>query len=46
MSLEQILHDANPKGRFARDPKWYFIRSLATKVKGTWGWRFEGHHFR
>ena len=45
MSLEQILHDANPKGRFARDPKWYFISIFGKpSVKGTWGWRFEGHH--
>ena len=45
MSLEQILHDANPKGRFARDPKWYFISIFGKpSVNGTWGWRFEGHH--
>ena len=45
MSLEQILHDANPKGRFARDPKWYFISIFGKpSVDGTWGWRFEGHH--
>ena len=45
MSLEQILHDANPKGRFARDPKWYFISIFGKpSVEGTWGWRFEGHH--
>jgi len=45
MSLEQILHDANPKGRFARDPKWYFVSIFGKpSVKGTWGWRFEGHH--
>ena len=45
MSLEQILHNANPKGRFARDPKWYFISIFGKpSVKGTWGWRFEGHH--
>ena len=45
MSLEQILHDANPKGRFARDPKWYFISIFGKpSVNGTWGWRFEGQH--
>ena len=45
MSLEQILHDANPKGRFARDPKWYFISIFGKpSADGTWGWRFEGHH--
>ena len=45
MSLEQILHDANPNGRFARDPKWYFISIFGKpSVDGTWGWRLEGHH--
>ena len=45
MSLEQILHDANPKGRFARDPKWYFVSIFGKpSAEGTWGWRFEGHH--
>jgi len=45
MSLEQILHDANPKGRFARDPKWYFVSIFGKpSAGGTWGWRFEGHH--
>jgi len=45
MSLEQILHDANPTGRFARDPKWYFVSIFGKpSVKGSWGWRFEGHH--
>ena len=45
MSLEQILHDANPEGRFARDPKWYFVSIFGQPSdEGTWGWRFEGHH--
>ena len=45
MSLEQILHDANPEGRFARDPKWYFVSIFGKpSAEGTWGWRFEGHH--
>ena len=37
MSLEQVLHDANPNGRFARDPKWYFVSIFGKpSVKGTW----------
>ena len=45
MSLEQVLHDANPNGRFARDPKWYFVSIFGKpSVEGTWSWRFEGHH--
>ena len=45
MSLEQVLHDADPNGRFARDPKWYFVSIFGKpSVEGTWGWRFEGHH--
>ena len=45
MSLEQILNDANPEGRFARDPKWYFLSFFGKpSTEGAWGWRFEGHH--
>ena len=45
MSLEQILNDANPEGRFARDPKWYFLSFFGKpSIEGAWGWRFEGHH--
>ena len=45
MSLEQILNDANPEGRFARDPKWYFLSFFGNpSTEGAWGWRFEGHH--
>ena len=45
MSLEQILNDANPESRFARDPKWYFLSFFGKpSIDGAWGWRFEGHH--
>ena len=45
MSLEQVLADLEKKGRFARDPKWYFISIFGKpSVDGTWSWRFEGHH--
>ncbi len=44
MSLETVLFDLenkNPK----RDPGLYYISIFGTpEAKGTWGWRFEGHH--
>jgi hypothetical protein len=46
MSLEQILQDSEgPNRRFPRDPDLYHVSIFGTPdAKGTWGWRFEGHH--
>ncbi len=46
MSLEQILQDSEgPNRRFPRDPALYHVSVFGTPdPKGTWGWRFEGHH--
>lgn len=46
MSLEQILQDIEgPTRRFPRDPQLYHISIFGTPdAKGTWGWRYEGHH--
>lgn len=46
MSLEQILQDSEgPTRRFPRDPHLYYISIFGTPdAKGTWGWRYEGHH--
>lgn len=45
MSLEQLLaeRENNPK---LRNPQKYYLAIFGTpKSGGTWGWRFEGHHF-
>jgi hypothetical protein len=46
MSLEQILQDLEgPNRTFPRDPELYHVSIFGTPdAKGTWGWRFEGHH--
>ena len=46
MSLEQILQDMEGPGRkFPRDPELYHVSIFGTPAaKGTWSWRFEGHH--
>jgi hypothetical protein len=46
MSLEQVLQDMEGPGRtFPRDPGLYHVSIFGTPgPKGTWGWRFEGHH--
>jgi hypothetical protein len=53
MSLEEILYqiesEANPakreETRVKRDPERYFFSVFGEPdVKGTWGWRVEGHH--
>jgi hypothetical protein len=46
MSLEQVLQDIEgPKRTFPRDPGMYHVSIFGTPgPKGTWGWRFEGHH--
>lgn len=46
MSLEQILAELEgPNRKMARDPELYFVTVFGTPgSKGTWGWRWEGHH--
>ena len=46
MSLESILAELEGPGRrFPRDPSLYHVFIFGTPdAKGTWGWRFEGHH--
>lgn len=52
MSLEEVLYQiegADESKRAAvrerRDPEKYFVSIFGTPdVKGTWGWRLEGHH--
>lgn len=52
MSLEEVLYTiegADPAKRDAvrvrRDPERYFVSIFGEpSMKGTWGWRFEGHH--
>ena len=46
MSLEQILAETEgPNRKMARDPELYFVTVFGTPGnKGTWGWRWEGHH--
>ena len=47
MSLESILAELEgPTRRFPRDPILYHVFIFGQPdAKGTWGWRFEGHHF-
>ena len=46
MSLEGILAEMEgPTRRFPRDPILYHVLIFGQPdAKGTWGWRFEGHH--
>lgn len=46
MSLESILAEMEgPNRRFPRDPALYHVFIFGQPdAKGTWGWRFEGHH--
>lgn len=46
ISLEDILRDLEgTKARVKRDPELYFISIYGKpEPKGTWAWRFEGHH--
>lgn len=46
MSLESILAEMEgPSRRFPRDPSLYHVFVFGKpEAKGTWGWRFEGHH--
>lgn len=45
MALEDILKVLEQPARFERDKDKYFLTIFGTPAdKGTWGWRFEGHH--
>jgi hypothetical protein len=45
MELERVLRVLEAGGRFARDADEYFVSVFGTPdAKGTWAWRFEGHH--
>ena len=46
ISLEPVLHEIEGTGRtFPRDAGLYHVFIFGTpEAKGTWGWRFEGHH--
>lgn len=42
-ALEKVLHDI--EGKDYRDPELYYVSIFGKPdPKGTWGWRFEGHH--
>lgn len=44
MSLEQILHELEDKNPI-RNPSLYYVSIFGEPdAKGTWSWRFEGHH--
>ena len=44
MSLEQILREKENRPE-VRDPEKYYVTIFGTPGnRGTWGWRFEGHH--
>ena len=45
MSLEQILKEQEKGSGPTRDPELYFVSVFGKpEPKGTWGWRWEGHH--
>jgi hypothetical protein len=48
MSLDQVLkvmEAKQPKQQFERDPEKYYVSIFGEPAeKGTWGFRFEGHH--
>ncbi len=46
ISLEPVLAEIEgPNRRWPRDPGLYYVTVFGTpSAKGTWGWRFEGHH--
>jgi len=45
MSLEQVLKDIEQGKAQERDPEKYFVSIFGEpSEKGTWGFRFEGHH--
>ena len=45
MQLEDVLKELEKSDRFARNPADYYLTVFGTpSVRGTWAWRFEGHH--
>jgi hypothetical protein len=45
MSLDQILKEAEQGKSMERDPEKYYVSVFGEpSEKGTWGFRFEGHH--
>jgi len=45
MSLEAVLKQIEKAGRVDRNPIKYFVSIYAKPdAKGSWAWRFEGHH--
>ncbi|MFA6544711.1 MAG: DUF3500 domain-containing protein [Limisphaerales bacterium] len=45
MSLEGVLRELEKNGRVERNPIKYFVSIYGTPdARGTWAWRFEGHH--
>lgn len=45
MSLEAVLKEFEKNSRVDRNPILYFVSIYGTPdAKGTWAWRFEGHH--
>ena len=45
MSLEAVLKEFEKNSKVDRNPILYFVSIYGTPdAKGTWAWRFEGHH--
>jgi len=45
MGLEGVLRQLEKAGKVDRNPIFYFVSIYGTPdAKGTWAWRFEGHH--
>ena len=45
MGLESVLRELEKNGKVDRNPIKYFVSIYGTPdAKGTWAWRFEGHH--
>ena len=45
ISLENVLRELEKNGKVDRNPIKYFVSIYGTPdAKGTWAWRFEGHH--
>ena len=45
ISLESVLRELEKNGKVDRNPVKYFVSIYGTPdAKGTWAWRFEGHH--
>ncbi len=45
ISLEAVLKEFEKNSKVDRNPVFYFVSVYGTPdAKGTWAWRFEGHH--